>query len=259
MKHVLVFGTTGTGKTTLIKHLVPGADLETSSSARGVTWRTEEVSTRHKGIEYRIIDTVGLDEASKGKIPADKALANLTKLLQKTKQGLNLIIMVTAKRILKTTTDNYKIFVKTVTLDKVPVIIVQTHLDDEEDPTVWAKENAHLFLDKGIDTTEIIGTAFPTYNPRRDDSRKWADRTCQESTDRVWAAIEYHASPTPVYYFVDGSFTDMLRKTWIGIMKLFSFHFNMYVVELLAKAVQEALNCSLEYSFEFAQSLVLLL
>lgn len=197
-----------------------------------------------------MIDTAGLNESDEGSIPAHEALKNLMKLLKTTERGLNLIILVTSGRIVYTTVENFDLIVKTLTSRNVPMIIVQTHLEDEEDPSEWAKDSKHLSDNEGMKDTRIVGTAFPRYNPKRDPNRSWVDETSKESTDRVWRAIEEDAGATPENYIPHCSM-ETLRKTWNFVAKLLSKRM-VWVNEQIVIAIQDILGCDRKEARKYA-------
>lgn len=213
-KHILIFGSTGTGKSTLVNHIT-GSNLTTSNRATGVTLSSTEESKRHNDVDYRIIDTAGLNEGINGTVKHIDALTNLVRLLNKTEGGLNLMVMVTKGKIVQTTIENYRLFVEVMTSNKVPTIIVQTNLDDEVNPCDWVKKNWGAFKDQNLNALEVVGTAFPQHKPWHTHNGQWAGQTCQESTERVWTAIERCSSEAPISYLADrAGLVVSLRKAW---------------------------------------------
>lgn len=80
-KHVLVFGSAGVGKTSFINALT-GESMQTNAGTRGVTLKSQEVGVSRDGVDYRIIDTAGLDEADGGDVSGADAVRSLVKLLK---------------------------------------------------------------------------------------------------------------------------------------------------------------------------------
>ena len=67
---VLIFGSTGTGKTSLCNSLT-GQKMKATSSARGNTFETHTYQPFElDGKRIYVTDTVGLDESDKGTVPA---------------------------------------------------------------------------------------------------------------------------------------------------------------------------------------------
>lgn len=208
-------------------------------------------------VKYHIFDTAGLNEGDNGTVPGEKAIKNLVTLLQATDEGLNLFIMVTSGRITDTTRSNFSLFVKAIASNKVPAIVVQTHLDDWDDPSKWADDNKRYFAEQDMVAAEIVGTAFPKHNPRRDgpSPSSWMRKTNRESIDRVWRAIEAHASETPVDYLKAGGILGTLRRAWNALAKLLDKRL-VWVAKTMVKAIQEGLKCDYSIAKKYAQALL---
>lgn len=207
-------------------------------------------------VKYHIFDTAGLNEGESGTVPGHEAIKNLLTLLKETEEGLNLLVMVTSGRITHTTTSNFNLFVKVITSSEVPVIIVQTHLDNEDDPKEWADENKYSFADQGMGAAEIVGTAFPRHNPKRDGRSPsiWVRNTNKESTDRVWRAIEVHASVTPANYFKAGGVLGAMRRTWNALARYLDKRL-VWVNKAMVTAIEEVLRCDRKCAKSYAREL----
>ena len=142
---VLVFGSSGTGKTTLCNYL-SGGNQPTNDSPLGATFETFVYPEFTIGEDSFILtDTVGLNESSNGTVKSSVAITNLVKLLKRSKEGYNLLVhVVKAGRLDNNTVANYELFIRTLTKESIPVIMVATHgdsLDDEKPMSSWATEN----------------------------------------------------------------------------------------------------------------------
>ena len=90
-KRVLVFGSSGVGKTSLLNN-VTGEHHDTSSLATGCTFETGHYKQfSFKGNIYEFVDTVGLNEGSLGTFSNKVAIANLLKLITSNREGFNLM------------------------------------------------------------------------------------------------------------------------------------------------------------------------
>ena len=110
---VLVFGATGTGKTSLCNTLTDKI-RPTDNGAKGITAKSHLYAAFKTGeCAVEIIDTVGLHESSHGTVPAEQAVVQLIELLEKARDGFSLLVHVTrASRITKEHDDDYRFFVE---------------------------------------------------------------------------------------------------------------------------------------------------
>ena len=123
LKRVMVFGSTGQGKSSLINLLSGRFDAKTGNDAEGVTTDLSEYPAKSPdGVSYTLVDTAGLNEANDGTVPAMQAFLQLTRILRDTKsQGFCLALMVTQTSRLsdQAFAQNYEIFVNCMLKGKV--------------------------------------------------------------------------------------------------------------------------------------------
>lgn len=226
-KQVLVFGQSGTGKSTLINALT-GSNLKTGSDAKGISLSSTAVTREHNGVNYRIIDTIGLNEADETSgVCGAEALTALVKLLGSIEGGLNLMVMViNLGRIHSAVDDNYKMFVKTMTADKVPLIIVVTRCERETQATGdmqgWVERNRHHFVKQGIKAEEMVATTFITPNPETDNVENM-QRKVNKSIELTWKAIEEKAASERVDFMkMNGGFLSIIRKMYNFVAGFFA-------------------------------------
>eukprot|EP00903_Cladosiphon_okamuranus_P018890 g17373.t1 len=248
-KQILVFGSAGTGKTSFINNLT-GGNLPTGDGAVGVTLESTEVSIDRDGVEYLFIDTVGLNEAESGGVSGKEAVTALVKLLRRTEGGLNLMVMVVQKgRILAPTLDNYKLFVETMTHNKVPLLVIVTNCEREEgDMQGWVDANRADFSSRGIKAKGIIATTFATPNPDVDNEEALKGKVGQ-SVDLSWAAIQEHSTSKRVDFMKQsGGFLRIARKMYNSLVNYFarlvgsSSAMYMWVSKDYVKLIQQAGN-----------------
>ncbi len=209
---VLVFGSTGTGKTSLCNSLT-GQKMPVNSSARGVTFKSHTFDSIEFGKNNLIItDTIGLNESDGGTIPAASAATELLQLLNNSKEGYNLLVHVMkAPRITKTHKDNYKLFYERIVQKDIPVILVATGCENDNPMSKWAEENTEHFEKDGFEYREVLATCFieggrfeSNYAPLR-----------AESKNLVLDAIARYALPSPKkIYFDENSFEELLKRAW---------------------------------------------
>ncbi|PSB05256.1 GTPase domain-containing protein [Merismopedia glauca] len=236
---VLVFGTTGTGKTSLCNALT-GENQKVSNDALGVTFKSytyEEVEIS-EGKSLIITDTVGLNESARGSVPSRDAVKALIKLLQDSKEGYNLLIQsFRIPRITQAEENNYEFFVKTISGSKIPTILVASGCENLEPMSKWKEENGNTFERMGLEYKDIICSCFASggrlasvYDELRDESRQ-----------AVIEAIEAYATVEPVkLYTTMESFMILLKRSWnwlagwLGVDKLM-FQLNEPLIQLLIR------------------------
>ncbi|KIK42291.1 hypothetical protein CY34DRAFT_42051, partial [Suillus luteus UH-Slu-Lm8-n1] len=146
--NVVIFGVTGSGKSSLVNLITGKEKAPTSGDALGCTPEPtvyeHDVVVLHNSVKVQLFDTAGLDEGSQGNIPAmqgQKALKVLLKTLKKNR-GIHLLIYcVHGTKDVKTLQRNYKL-VQSKVKGKVPIVLVVTGLENREpDMEDWWRNN----------------------------------------------------------------------------------------------------------------------
>jgi len=216
--HVLVFGSAGVGKTSVINELT-GQKKTVGNGAKGVTFETtgfEPIVRNNK--RYKFWDTVGLNEPSiqKESSPATsgkESLKLLISFLKNHKEGLNLLIMVNKGRLLSQHVNNYLLFYEKMTGRKIPIICVVTQCEDSEPISNWINEagNRDAFDQNGLVFANIVCTSFAqSKKPKLEETYK---EYREESALRVWQSIENICLELPVN-FVGKSFWPIIISMW---------------------------------------------
>ncbi|CAN0522732.1 unnamed protein product [Ectocarpus sp. 12 AP-2014] len=219
-KHVLVFGSSGVGKTSFINALT-GGTMPTGSGARGVTLESHEFRTSRDGVDYRIVDTAGLNEADRGTVSGIDAVKGLVRLLKRTEGGLNLAIMVVPKgRIHASMMGNYKLFVEEMMSNMVPLVIVVTHCEREGgDMQGWVRDNKQDFLSRGISAQKMVATTFISPNPEIDNVAAMNTKV-ELSVELSWDAIRRYATAQRVDFMGQGGgFQETARKMYNSVAR----------------------------------------
>lgn len=215
---VLVFGATGTGKTSLCNGLA-GRSRPTDSGALGVTDKTHIYAPFTVGeTSIVLVDTVGLHESVHGTVPADRAVVALVELLEKSREGFNLLVHVArASRITKEHDEDYIFFVEKMAQSRIPVVLAVTGCENEEPMSAWVDKNRTAFTRFAYKA--LVPTCFAAGGPleeffagRRAISREW-----------LLAAIHAHATLKPVLLFGPGTgstFNDVLTRIWNDFVTL---------------------------------------
>lgn len=217
---VLVFGSTGVGKTSLCNNIT-GQCMRVDSTACGTTFETHTYQPfTAAGHTFYITDTVGLNEGEYGTVPAAKAAEQLVELLLQSEQGFNILLHVfKMPRRDKAHDDNYALFVKEMTQESIPTILVATGCENEEPMSAWAARNRE-HLSKGCKYKEVIASCFAeggrlesVYAPLRAESRQ-----------QLLTAIIRHALSEPklIYKKEDGiiAFNKIFTQFWNVFTKL---------------------------------------
>lgn len=209
---VLVFGATGTGKTSLCNTLA-GKARPTDNGALGITAKSylyPDFESDNCNIE--IIDTVGLHESCHGTVPAEQAVIELIELLEKARDGFSLLIHVTrASRITKEHDDDYKFFVEKMTRGSIPVILAITGCENETPMSSWVERNKEAF--DRFDYKELVPTCFATGGPMEEF---FAPLRVQ-SRKNLLLSIVNNALVEPKMLYGSGtseSFSEALTRIW---------------------------------------------
>lgn len=216
---VLVFGETGTGKTSLCNTL-SNQVKPVSDRAVGVTFQSQEYLPfiRHNK-SYILIDTVGLNEGDQGTVRSTEAFKNLLSLIRKSEYGYNIFVHVARGKITKSLHDNYKFFAETVAQKKIPVILVVTGCENKEPMSLWEDENRLFFEKQGFEYKEIIATCFA--ETQIEDFIPRYEKLRAESKERLLASIENYALEKPeVFYRGTRGFVKFMKRLWNGLCEL---------------------------------------
>lgn len=209
---VLVFGATGTGKTSLCNALT-GKARPTDNGAKGITAKSHLYPAFQTGeCKIEIIDTVGLHESSHGTVPAEQAVVELIELLEKARDGFSLLVHVTrASRITKEHDDDYKFFVEKMTQGSIPVILAVTGCENEHPMISWVERNQEAFARFAY--KELVPTCFASGGPMEEF---FAPLRAQ-SREHLLTSIVQNALTEPSKLYGAGtssSFSDALTRIW---------------------------------------------
>jgi len=207
---ILVFGSTGTGKTSLCNTL-SGYDMPVSDSAMGVTFK--QYTYPKFGHEKIIItDTVGLNENDKGTVSSAKGIEQLISLIRDSSDGYNLLIHVMkSPRITKSHADNYDFFIKAFTQYKIPCILAVTGCENSEPMSIWADNNSEEFQKQGLIYEDIVSTCFSK-------GGRFENIYCdlrEESRLSLMKSIKQHAKKNSIkIYENQEGYEALVKTTW---------------------------------------------
>ena len=227
---VLVFGSTGTGKTSLCNTLT-GKCRPTDNGAKGITAKSHLYAPFDFGErKIEVIDTVGLHESAHGTVPADEAIVELVTLLEKAREGFSLLIHVTrASRITKDHDEDYTFFVEKMTQNQIPVVLAVTGCENEQPMAAWVERNLDAF--KRFDYKDIVPCCFASGGPMEAHFKPLR----LQSREQLLKAIDTYATQSTVKIYGDGTsntFNEALTRIWnefvtlAGLPKKYRRHVN---------------------------------
>lgn len=215
---VLVFGSTGTGKTSLCNTLT-GKVRPTDNGAKGITAKSHLYPPFDlNGRKVEVVDTVGLHESSHGTVPAEQAVVELVELLKKAKDGFSLLVHVTrASRITQEHDEDYTFFVEKMTQNQIPVILAVTGCENEQPMQAWVERNQDAF--KRFKYQEIVSCCFAAGGPMEAHFQPLR----VQSRELLLKAIEAHGTQVPVKIYGEGTsstFNEALTRIWNEFVSL---------------------------------------
>lgn len=224
----------------------------TSAAAKGCTFE----STAHlvdipDGPSVTLWDTAGLNEGDRGTVKAGLAIANLYKLIRDLKDGVSLLVYCVRGRITDSTIKNYEVFYDFCE-GKVPIALVVTGLEEEEDREVWWKENKEAY-EKGGMTFEGHACIVATKGKKKGGQFTYA-KEYEESTATVRKMITDCQLKRPWWKETK----TWLRATAKKLMRVFSSGASTDESKVLYKVLKdhagferkEAMEVAKEYELE---------
>lgn len=145
-RNIIVFGSTGAGKSSVVNMLDGSSQAEVSNAAKGMTFSNTCYKKIIKGMTVNVFDTVGLNEAIRGTVSPREAVEGLYNLTRQLDDGISLLVFVMrAPRITAVEQQNYQMFYEILCDKKVPIVIVITGLEYEEHMDEWWPANEEAF------------------------------------------------------------------------------------------------------------------
>ncbi|KAI6030463.1 P-loop containing nucleoside triphosphate hydrolase protein [Pisolithus orientalis] len=163
--NVILFGQTGVGKSSVVNLIAGRPVAEVSPDAEGCTMSSTEYRFVVGAHDFRIWDTVGLEEPAVGMNTYFGAILKALQLIRGVAAagGINLLLFcMPGRRVTKTVQSNYRLFYEMLCESKVPIGLVITNLEREKDMEDWWMRNKRALHDHGI---KSVGHACVTGLP----------------------------------------------------------------------------------------------
>ncbi|KAF8548921.1 hypothetical protein OG21DRAFT_664093 [Imleria badia] len=202
--NIILFGESGVGKSSMINLIAGRYIAETSPDVRPCTMSHKAYYFPVNGRSYYIWDTVGLEEpelACNGYLAAIEQSYELIQHLTE-QGGVDLLLFcIRGNRVTGTTQSNYRLFHEVLCRSSVPIALVITHLEREDDMEDWWKRNMKNLGKYGI---KAVGHACVTGLPNHSK--------CHESQENITRLLEGHNGVGRFNMPPEGWFIDFLRR-----------------------------------------------
>ncbi|KAJ8592001.1 P-loop containing nucleoside triphosphate hydrolase protein [Rhizopogon salebrosus TDB-379] len=192
LKNVVIIGHSGAGKSSLINMLCPGANARVGGDAVGCTVEERAYTCRLDSVQqYKVHDTIGLEEPTFALFPAPKANKKLKSYLQPYIRSGTLDLLIycmSGQRVgmKKSQQKNYKDFKKLA--GGVPIVLVVTKLDNNLEG--WWANNQNILKKFGMESEEhVCVTTLPNHSNETlyDESRRAVEAHIKKT---LWTQID---------------------------------------------------------------------
>ncbi|KAK7453393.1 hypothetical protein VKT23_011656 [Stygiomarasmius scandens] len=190
--NIVLFGASGCGKSSII-NMLAGTELAKTVSNRAVSlFQNEKYQVEIDGQWYNIHDTTGLSDGHDQSSLSQEAINQLKKLIHDLNDGVNLLLFcLRAPRITDGAAKNYAMFYRELCSSRVPIAIIITGLENEDNMEDWWVANEHTFTSYKM---RFVGHACitATRGKKTGDGYK-NQKEYDESRNRTESLIKKHA------------------------------------------------------------------
>ncbi|KAG1822869.1 uncharacterized protein BJ212DRAFT_1445054 [Suillus subaureus] len=152
-KNVVIFGETGSGKSSMINVIAQEQVAMSSNDAQGCTSESKPYSVNISGQKFALFDTAGLNEGTAGTVPQMQARQQLKNLLDKLMShqspsgGIDLLVYcvrnTTAPHAILSTYNT--VYSGACRKKRVPIVVVVTGLEFETPMESWWDSHKEIF------------------------------------------------------------------------------------------------------------------
>jgi len=152
-KNIIIFGQTGTGKSSVV-NLIAGTDIaKTSNEMKRCTLHWTVYPIAFDGYSFKVFDTVGMEDHQLDLEEYLSAFENTYKLITKLQNegGIHLLLFcMKAGRFTSSTRNNYRLFYESICEKQVPIVLVITGLEGEDNMDNWWTKSKPGFDEYGV-------------------------------------------------------------------------------------------------------------
>ncbi|KAG1809680.1 P-loop containing nucleoside triphosphate hydrolase protein [Suillus subaureus] len=213
-RNVVIFGETGTGKSSIINAIAQQQLAKTSNDAHGCTSTSQRYQVEISDQRFNLIDTAGLSLGAADTPPAAKAEKQLKILLRELVSSrldaISLLVYCMHSTIAPRALDKaYNKFYFKICQEKVPIVVVITGLEKETRMESWWDTNKEKF--KGLNFADHACVTALREHPSFSDN---ITRRIAESGDILRKLVLTHF----VDLAVDDGLDSAADKSWLKQM-----------------------------------------
>ncbi len=154
--NVIIFGETGSGKSSIVNLVAGKVVAKISSRAVGCTFKSTCFTVSIGDKKFALHDTAGLNEGQGGTIAKHDSIVQCYELLRKLHTGVNLLIFcMRGPKIKGSCPQNWELFWDIICQRRIPIILAITGLENEEKMDDWYPRNRGYFRKYAIYPNDV--------------------------------------------------------------------------------------------------------